>query len=47
MLTQWNINQNHGYVRFQLKAFDGQSEVATDKVVIKRNPNGENAEAWA
>ncbi len=38
---------DRGYIRFQLGIFDGQSDIDTDNIVIKRNPNGENAEAWA
>lgn len=36
-----------GYIRFQLGMYDGQSDIDTDNIVILRNPNGENAEAWA
>ncbi len=37
---------NGGYIRFQLGMYDGQSDIDTENIVILRNPNGENAEAW-
>lgn len=37
---------NGGYIRFQLGAKDGQSDIDTENIVILRNPNGENADAW-
>jgi hypothetical protein len=36
-----------GYIRFQLGMYDGQSDIDTDNIVILRNPNGENADAWS
>lgn len=47
MINDKNIKISHGYVRFQLKVFDGQSVIDTENIVIRRNPNGENADAWA
>ena len=46
-LAAVGFNADRGYIRFQLGIFDGQSDIDTDNIVIKRNPNGENADAWA
>lgn len=42
-----SVHTEKGYIRFQLGMLDGQSDIDTDNIVILRNPNGENAEAWA
>lgn len=47
MLTKYHINDQHGYLRFQIKAIDDSTTLDRSRVIILRNINGENADAWA